>query len=106
MKRQTRKYILVALVAAILLGFITIVLPPSNVVARMVQEDIVKDNARFTPGESVDVAMAMKLVTHEPPRMLAPPAAIPPLLLFPPSEQDLERLSGPAVSRRSSVSSM
>ena len=106
MKRQTRKYIVIALVTAALLGLLSLLMPSSNVVARMVQEDIVKDNARFTPSESVDVAMAMKLVTHEPPSMLAPPAAIPPLLLFPPSAGDLERLSGPMDSRRSSVSSM
>lgn len=54
------------------------------------------ERKRFTPEQSVDVAMAMKLVTHEPPRMLAPPEPGPPLLLFPPTEQDLERLSGPA----------
>ena len=96
MKKQTRTLVLIALVVAVLVGFVQLLLPASNVVTRMVQEDVVKDNARFTPGESVDVAMAMKLVTHEPPRMLAPPAAIPPLLLFPPSAEDLERLSGPA----------
>ena len=104
MKQKTRKYLLVALVLAVLIGFVYTLMPASNIVARMVQSDIVKDNARFTPGESVDVAMAMKLVTHEPPRMLAPPAPIPTLLLFPPSEKDLERLSGPMDSRRSSVS--
>ena len=106
MKKQTRTYILVALVVAVLVGFAYTLLPSSNVVTRMVQEDVVKDAARFTPGDSVDVAMAMKLVTHEPPSMLAPPEAIPPLLLFPPSAEDLERLSGPMSSRRSSVSSM
>jgi hypothetical protein len=96
MKQKTRSYVLLALVIVVLVGFAYMLLPPSNVVARMVQSDIVKDNARFTPSESVDVAMAMKLVTHEPPRMLAPPEAVPPLLLFPPSAADLERLSGPA----------
>ena len=106
MKKQTRVYVLVALTVAVLIGFAYTLMPSSNVVTRMVQEDVVKDSARFTPTDSVDVAMAMKLVTHEPPRMLAPPAAIPPLLLFPPSAQDLERLSGPMDSRRSSVSSM
>lgn len=103
MKKQTRTFILIALVVGVLIGFIRLLLPASNVVARMVQQDLVKDSARFTPGESVDVAMAMKLVTHEPPSMLAPPAVIPPLLLFPPTEEELERLSGS--SRRSSMSS-
>lgn len=104
MKQKTRKYLLVAVVLAVLVGFAYMLFPPSNVVDQMVRSDAAKDNARFTPGESVDVAMAMKLVTHEPPRMLAPPEPIPTLLLFPPSEQDLERLSGPMDSRRSSVS--
>jgi len=96
MKQKTRKYLLVALVIAVLIGFAYTLLPPSNVVDQLVQSDNAKDHARFTPGDSVDVAMAMKLVTREPPRMLAPPSPIPPLLLFPPSAADLERLSGPA----------
>lgn len=60
----------------------------------VIAKDIVKDHARFTPTESIDVAQAMKLVTHDPPKMLSPPQAAPPLLLFPPSSEDLARLSG------------
>jgi hypothetical protein len=104
MKQKTRKYLLIALVVATVVGFAYMLFPPSNIVDQLVRADIVKDHTRFGPNESVDVAMAMKLVTHEPPRMLAPPAPVPPLLLFPPSEADLERLSGPMDSRRSSIS--
>jgi hypothetical protein len=43
--------------------------------------------------ESIDLSMAMKLVTHEAPQMLNPPAEVPPLLVFPPSTEDLAKLS-------------
>jgi len=52
------------------------------------------DTARFEPG-SVDIDMAMKLLVRDPPRMLAPPDALPTMLLFPPSDATLEQLSGP-----------
>jgi hypothetical protein len=60
----------------------------------VIAKDLVRDKARFTPSESIDVAQAMKLVTHDPPKMLAPPAPGAPLLLYPPSAEDLARLSG------------
>lgn len=59
-----------------------------------IAKDIAKDTSRFTPAESIDVAQAMRLVTHDPPKMLAPPAKEPPMLMFPPSDEDLARLSG------------
>jgi hypothetical protein len=55
---------------------------------------VAKVNARFTPSESIDLSMAMKILTHDPPRMLNPPQEVPPLLLFPPSAEDLAKLSG------------
>ena len=59
-----------------------------------VQQDLANEKKRFLPQNSVDISMAMKLITHEPPNILAPPTTQPPLLLFPPSEETLERLSG------------
>ena len=59
-----------------------------------IAKDIVKDHSRFTPTESIDVAQAMRLVTHDAPKMLAPPAAAQTLLIYPPSAADLARLSG------------
>lgn len=59
-----------------------------------VQRDLANEKKRFLPENSVDISMAMKLITHEPPSMLAPPGAQPPLLLYPPSEETLERMSG------------
>lgn len=66
----------------------------SDVKMTVIKKDIEKDHSRFTPAESIDIAQAMKLVTHDPPQMLAPPESMPPLLLYPPSDEDLARLSG------------
>jgi hypothetical protein len=60
-----------------------------------------KDVDRFGP-DSVDMQMAMGTFQPDPPYMMAPATAatatgaLKPLLLFPPSEKDLEKLSGPA----------
>lgn len=59
-----------------------------------VQKDLANEKRRFLPENSVDISMAMKLITHDPPSMLAPPEPGPPLLLYPPSEETLARLSG------------
>lgn len=59
-----------------------------------VQQDLANEKKRFLPQNSVDISMAMKLVTHEPPSFLAPPSPQPPLLLFPPSEETLARMTG------------
>ena len=82
-----------ALVLIIGFGFLTL---KSDVKMASIASDIRKDHSRFTPSESIDVAQAMKLVTHDPPTMLAPHEPVPALLLFPPSSEDLARLSGPA----------
>ena len=58
-----------------------------------IAHDLARDVARFTPEESVDLAFANGL-RHEAPRMLNPPAAVSPLLLYPPSADDLAQLSG------------
>lgn len=59
-----------------------------------VQADLANEKKRFLPENSVDISMAMKLITHEPPNMLNPPAPQAPLLFYPPSEETLQRLSG------------
>jgi hypothetical protein len=87
MKKNT---LLLALAGLVLIGLLYIALRKPSPISK----DIERDHARFTPAESVDVAMAMRLVTHEPPQILAPPTAVPPLLLFPPSADDLAKLSG------------
>jgi hypothetical protein len=56
-----------------------------------------KDVSRFGP-DSIDVQMGSGMFTFEQPNLLAPAPTMKPLLLFPPSEQDLERLSGPTAT--------
>lgn len=88
-----RNFALVGLVLALVLGFGVLVWR-KDVKLDAIAKDLVKDHSRFTPSESIDVAQAMRLVTHDPPKMLAPPAKQPPLLMFPPSAEDLARMSG------------
>jgi hypothetical protein len=56
-----------------------------------------KDVDRFGP-DSVDMQMAMGTLQTDPPYIMAPKPALKPLLLFPPSEEDLKKLSGPPAS--------
>jgi hypothetical protein len=94
MKRRTSpKYLLLALVLAVIIAF-AYLMTPVNRLREKVDSDIAKVNARFDPGQSIDLAQAMKMVGHDSPQMLNPPAAVPPLLLFPPSSEDLAKLSG------------
>jgi hypothetical protein len=88
-----RNFALVGLVLALVLGFGVLVWR-KDVKLDAISKDIVKDHSRFTPSESIDVAQAMRLVTHDPPKMLSPPQAAPPMLVYPPSAADLARLSG------------
>jgi len=94
MKVSIRNWTIAVLALLVLVGFAYLIAPTTPLAAK-IASDVAKVNSRFTPDESIDVAMAMKMVTHEPPQMLNPPASPPPLLLYPPSDADLERLSGP-----------
>jgi hypothetical protein len=88
-----RNFAILGFVLILVLGFGVLVWR-KDVKLDAISKDLVKDKSRFTPSESIDVAQAMKLVTHDPPKMLAPPQAPPPMLVFPPSAEDLARLSG------------
>lgn len=97
MKRQT--IVIGVLVVLLILTFVLMgaqqkMFPGVIDLQSRVQQDLANEKKRFLPQNSVDIAMAMKIITHDEPRMLAPPVAQPPLLLFPPSEETLERLSG------------
>jgi hypothetical protein len=94
MKKTTlRSLLLVGLILLVALGFYLLTRPQD--VAKAIQKtDIQKDIARFTPHENLDIAMAMKIITHDPPKMLNPPSEIPPLVLYPPGEDELKRLTG------------
>jgi hypothetical protein len=93
MKKSHSKYLLLGLVVAVILAF-AYLMAPSNPLQQKIDSDIAKVNSRFTPTESVDLSMAMKMTTHDAPYMLNPPTEPPQLLLFPPSEEDLMKLSG------------
>ena len=89
-----RTFALVGFVLILVLGF-GILVWRKDIKLDAIAKDIAKDHSRFTPSESIDVAQAMRLVTHDPPKMLMPPVASPPVLLYPPSAEDLARMSGP-----------
>jgi len=90
----SKDWTLVALVLAVIAAFAYLLIPKNVNVVEKISYDVSRMNSRFTPAESVDVAMAMKMTFHDPPWMLNPPKAPPPLLIYPPSEDDLEKLSG------------
>ena len=97
MKRQT--IVIGILVVLLILTFVLMgaqqqAFPGVFDLQARVQQDLANEKRRFLPQNSVDISMAMKLITHEPPNMLSLAAPPPPLLLFPPSEETLERLSG------------
>lgn len=97
MKRQT---IVIAVIVVLLILTFTFMgaqqqmFPGVVDLPSRVQQDLANEKKRFLPQNSLDIAMAMKIITHDEPSILAPPVAQPPLLLFPPSKETLERLSG------------
>lgn len=93
-KLRTSDYWLLGLVLVVLVLF-GVLSAPKTAYDDEVAKDVEKDRSRFSPTNSLDIAMAMKLVTHDPPRPLAPPEPSPVTLLYPPSAEDLEKLSGP-----------
>ncbi len=93
-KLKTRDYWLLGLVAVIAVLF-GVMAAPKDVVVSEAEKAVEIEKSRFSPTNSLDIAMAMKLVTHDPPKTLAPPQPSPVTLLYPPSAEDLERLSGP-----------
>lgn len=92
MKRQ--KLLLAGLVLLLILGFLYVVSAPDMSVEARVERDRKRDVARFLPQNSLDISMAMGLITHDPPSMLNPPTPPPPLLMFPPSQETLANMCG------------
>jgi hypothetical protein len=88
-----KSYLLLALVLAVIAAFAFLMVRPDRL-KQKIASDVQKVNARFTPMESIDLSMAMKLTTHDAPQMLNPPAEVPQLLVYPPSDEDLAKLSG------------
>jgi hypothetical protein len=79
--------------AAVLLALYLLIATPTSTLTATYSKDV----DRFGP-DSVDVQMATGTLRSDPPYIMAPTPALKPLLLFPPSEEDLKKLSGPAVS--------
>jgi hypothetical protein len=92
MKRQ--KLLLAGLVLLLLLGFLYIMSSPDVSAEARVERDRKRDVARFLPQNSLDISMAMGLITHDAPSMLNPPNPGPPLLLYPPSQETLASMCG------------
>jgi len=92
MKRQS--LVLAGLVILLVVGFLYIISGPDTSQQGRVDRDHKRDVARFLPQNSLDISMAMGLITQDPPTMLNPPAAQPPLLLYPPSAETLANMCG------------
>lgn len=92
MKRQS--LVLSVLVVLLVLGFVYIISAPDTSLQARVARDHQRDVARFLPQNSLDISMAMGLITHDPPKMLNPPTPQPPLLMFPPSQETLANMCG------------
>ena len=84
-------YILAA--AAVLLALYLLLNPPAADFTATYSKDV----SRFGP-DSVDVQMAMGTLHSDPPHTMVPTPSLKPTLLFPPSEADLAKLSGPPLS--------
>ena len=91
--KLSKKVQLGILVVAVIIAFAWMLMPVDHL-HQKIASDIAKVNARFTPADSIDLSMAMKITGHESPHMLNPPGEVPPLLLYPPSDEDLAKLSG------------
>ena len=93
--RRTMKksYLLLGIVVAVIVAFAFLMVRPDRL-KQKVASDIQKVNARFSPLESIDLSMAMKMTTHDAPQMLNPPSEIPPRQIYTPIDEDLAKLSG------------
>ena len=89
-----RTVVLLGLGVILLLVVLAMARPASMGLQARVQSDLANERKRFLPENSLDIAQAMKLITFDEPNLLAPPTSQPPLLLYPPSSETLERLSG------------
>ncbi len=80
------------LISTYLLRDLWVFYPESD--ARRLYLDIGRDEARFDPSTSIDIQFADGSVVHEAPSMLRKDTDASPLLVFPPTEEDLREISG------------
>jgi len=91
---KSRTLVLLGLGVILLVALYSLSRPGAMGLQARVQRDLAVEKSRFLPQNSVDIAQAMKIITFDEPNIYAPPTAQPPLLLYPPSSETLERLSG------------
>jgi hypothetical protein len=89
--KSTIAYLATAAVAVFVLYLLIVPTTPGLV------STFERDVNRFGAG-SVDVQLAMGTMPFDPPHMIGQPPPMKPLLLFPPSQTDLEKLSGPVAN--------
>jgi hypothetical protein len=92
MKVKVKTVYVIAAVAVVLALYLLLNPPAAEFTATYS-----KDVSRFGP-DSVDVQMAMGTLHSDPPHTMVPAPSLKPTLLFPPSEADLAKLSGPPLS--------
>jgi len=92
MKVKVKTVYVIAAVAVVLALYLLLNPPAAEFTATYS-----KDVSRFGP-DSVDVQMAMGTLHSDPPHTMVPAPSLKPTLLFPPSETDLAKLSGPPLS--------
>jgi len=85
------KSVHLAVGAIVLLALYLLLNPPAPDFVSTNQRDVVRFGA-----DSIDVQLGMGTFRRDPPNVFASKPELKPLLLFPPSREDLERLSGPA----------
>ncbi len=89
-----QKLLVSGLVVVLVVGFLWLISSQDTSVEARVARDRQRDVARFLPQNSLDISMAMGLITYDPPSLLAPPLPQAPLLLFPPSQETLANMCG------------
>ena len=90
-----QKLLVSGLVVVLVVGFLWLISSQDTSVEARVARDRQRDVARFLPQNSLDISMAMGLITYDPPSLLAPPLPQAPPLLFPPSQETLANMCGP-----------
>jgi hypothetical protein len=91
-KRYTYTALALTLISTYLLRDLWVFYPESD--ARRLYMDIGRDQARFDPSSSIDIQFADGTVVHETPVMLRKDKDVSPLLVFPPTEEQLREISG------------
>jgi uncharacterized protein (DUF58 family) len=89
-------YVYTTLASAVLVVYVLyqtwVVYRPSD--KRRLNSDIAKDNARFNPSTSIDLQFANGTAVHDSPNMLAKDSKQTPLLVFPPTAEVQQAMSG------------